>query len=158
MEASVNFTRTHEASEARKAFSCAADALLEVKQTITSLKQSNFDVQASFDLQSVFERSSALVKKGLNEADESSILKHLVMDEDIRSSLSSLGAGLFRGSRDLLTGFLISSFGVSKKLKDSPEWNEAISGLGQQSVILAKELARSAWKSVNEVVRASMKP
>ena len=99
------------------------------------------------------------MKKSLNDADEPSILKHLVTDENIRISLASLGAGLFRGSGDLVAGLLISSFGVSKKLMGSPEWNEAISGLGKQSMTLAKELARSAWKSVNEVIKAyPMKP
>ena len=34
VEASVNFTRTREATEARKAFSSAADALLEVEYAI----------------------------------------------------------------------------------------------------------------------------
>ena len=96
-----------------------------------------------------------VVKRSLNDADESSILRYLVTDDNIRASLSSLGSGLLRGSRDLLTGFLISSFGVSKKLAASPEWNEAMSGLGKQSIILAKELARTTWKSVNEVIRAS---
>ena len=106
----------------------------------------------------IFERSSFAIKKSLNDADQHSTFKYIATDESIHSSLTNLGAELFRGTKGLLTGFIITSTGVSKKLQESAEWNEAVLGLGNQSTLLAKGIARSAWKGLSEaILKSSLK-
>ena len=91
----------------------------------------------------------------MNDSDRSSIFMQIFTDKELRISMANAGLGLFRGSKELFTGVIISTSGVSRRLSDSTEWNEAITELGDRTTFLAKVLAVSAWRSANELMKKS---
>lgn len=93
--------------------------------------------------------------KGMNDSDRSSIFMQIFTDKELRISMANAGLGLFRSSKELFTGVIISTSGVSRRLSDSTEWNEAITELGDRTTFLAKVLAVSAWRSANELMKKS---
>ena len=76
-------------------------------------------------------------------------------DEDFKNSLTRLGVRLFRSTKELLTGVVISTTGVSRTLTDSVEWNQAVAGLGDRTALIAKLVAFAAWRKVDELIKKS---
>ena len=84
-----------------------------------------------------------------------SILGRIVNDEDFKNSLTRLGLGLFRSTKELIAGVAISTTGVSRTLTDSVEWNQAVAGLGDRTALIAKLIAFAAWRRVDELIKKS---